>query len=681
MADPTDVLRRLAKARESFSQRGNRFLGPPHASIDPSQGGVACELQVLTAILEAYRNEKDTSVYYSVRDPRSPVYERADLLVANPTIGAVVIEVKGHLLGDLGWSVRGLTVPYPDRRRKVVFEQVDHSSKFLLKKLDEQSRKLRIPYPPVSFAVALPRVSWKDFAACPFADQQIPYDHLLFEETLEPDELRNALTRAARRGCEGSRRLLPAPSRSIELLDRTLGLLPLNLRDLRKERRAAGVGEEIDRLEGCNCLDPDQRSIALRSLDGRPTLVRGVAGSGKSILLAKGLVDFVESRLAHAEPSDPRPRILVTCFNRALVPLLHRDAHAFAGMARLDLGASDLRFTHFEGLLTRMRTEWGLEVPSYKKTPDEERLPSVFEQVEELLEGDEPLEQELLFDFVFVDEAQDLHPEALRILHRLSRLHTKTAERGIAIFYDDAQNLYGRPRPVWRDLGIHVTGGRTVAMTRSRRTSRPIATFAFNVLLGTASAESSRVGMRGFGDVQSLRDSDQFLETENGVVIEFAQRPGGAPLLHVLENMTEEVNEVVTGVRDLLHCEQVRPEEILIQSDNSWQALEPFRAGLEKAGIACRVPKSRDDKDRLLFEEGRLTLSTIHAAKGYDAPVVFLVNAQGFGTDRESRARFYVGATRAQVKLVVTGHGTPSGLLAEMAEVMRRLPLLEPGIT
>lgn len=680
MANYTEVLRRFAKAREIFCQRGNRFLGPSHASIDPSHGGVECELQVLTATLEAYCNEKTTSVYYSVRDPRSPVYETADILVANPTIGAVVIEVKGHPVRELGWSGRGLTVRYGDRHR-AVFEQVDGSSRFLLRKLEEQSRKLEIPYPPVSFAVVLPRVSQKDLAACPFADQQIPYDHLLFEETLEPEALRSALARAARRGCEGSRRQLPTSSRSIELLDRTLGLLPPNLRDLRKERRSAGVGEEIDRLKDGNCLYPDQRRIALRPLDGHPTLVRGVAGSGKSILLAKGLVDLLESRHAHAEPGAPRPRILVTCFNRALVPLLCRDVHAFASMARLELDASDLTFSHFEGLLTRMGKEWGLEVPSCKKTPDEERLPFVFDQVEERLDGDEALEHELLFDFVFVDEAQDLHPQALRILHRLSRLHPKTQERGIAFFYDDAQNLYGRPRPVWRDLGIHVTGGRTVAMNRSRRTSRPIATFAFNVLLGTASAESDRVGMRGFADVQSLRDSDQFLETENGVVIEFAQRPGAAPLLHVLENVAEEVNEVVTGVRDLLHCEQVRPEEILIQSDYGWQALEPFRAGLEEAGVACRVPKSRRDRDRLVFEEGRLTLSTVHAAKGYDAPVVFLVNAQGFGTDRESRARFYVGATRAQVKLVVTGHGTPSGLLAEMTEVMRRLPLLEPGIT
>ena len=65
-----------------------------------------------------------------------------------------------------------------------------------------------------------------------------------------------------------------------------------------------------------------------------------------------------------------------------------------------------------------------------------------------------------------------------------ARKHEKTGDRGIALFYDDAQNLYGRPRPIWRDLGIHVTGGRTIALQRSYRTSRPIATFAFNVLLG-----------------------------------------------------------------------------------------------------------------------------------------------------------------------------------------------------
>jgi superfamily I DNA/RNA helicase len=67
--------------------------------------------------------------------------------------------------------------------------------------------------------------------------------------------------------------------------------------------------------------------------------------------------------------------------------------------------------------------------------------------------------------------------------------------------------------------------------------------------------------------------------------------------------------------------------------------------------------------------------STIHSAKGYDAPIVFIMNAQGFGQDPKSRARFYVGATRAQLLLYITGHGEEDeGLLSEMEEVQRRLP-------
>jgi superfamily I DNA/RNA helicase len=87
----------------------------------------------------------------------------------------------------------------------------------------------------------------------------------------------------------------------------------------------------------------------------------------------------------------------------------------------------------------------------------------------------------------------------------------------------------------------------------------------------------------------------------------------------------------------------------------------------------------QDAKDELIRKEGCVTLSTIKSAKGYDAPVSVLMAAQEFGTDSESRAGFYVGATRAQVRLYVTA-SEETQLVSEMREVGRRLPKLNPYI-
>jgi superfamily I DNA and RNA helicase len=63
-----------------------------------------------------------------------------------------------------------------------------------------------------------------------------------------------------------------------------------------------------------------------------------------------------------------------------------------------------------------------------------------------------------------------------------------------------------------------------------------------------------------------------------------------------------------------------------------------------------------------------LTVSTIASAKGYDAPVVFLLGVDHLRSDRkEDRALFYVGATRSKFHLVVSGVGPRQGTLLEEA--------------
>src|ERR1017187_8780963 len=56
---------------------------------------------------------------------------------------------------------------------------------------------------------------------------------------------------------------------------------------------------------------------------------------------------------------------------------------------------------------------------------------------------------ELLFDVIFVDEAQDFEPKEFRVLMELTRVHPKSGLRPLILFYDDAQNIVGKRRPNW----------------------------------------------------------------------------------------------------------------------------------------------------------------------------------------------------------------------------------------
>ena len=85
-------------------------------------------------------------------------------------------------------------------------------------------------------------------------------------------------------------------------------------------------------------------------------------------------------------------------------------------------------------------------------------------------------------------------------------------------------------------------------------------------------------------------------------------------------------------------------------------------------------PSGQDgDKDQYIFQKGKLTITNVYGAKGYDAPIVFLVGVDNFPTDKEGRASFYVGATRAKLHLYISGLDGGDSLLSEARSVSKLL--------
>lgn len=560
---------KLIDAREAFEASGGRYVGGDFSVLNLDREGDRAEAQVLLALLEGYRGNEHALVAFSPRNPESPLFECAsDLLLATPDTGCLLIEVKAHRLDGIDFTQDGMVVRYDrmghsEAKSKSPFRQIERRVSDFITNVERRARKsrkrLRVA---IGGVIALPSVSDHEFEAKFFEIPAKPMEHLLFRETLKPGKLQVRILEAGKRAAQERRIRLPLPAESVDLIDEALYGMPRDLRrDAPKSRRPRGsLGESIDRLRDSNALSPEQREVADRTLEGRPTLLRGVAGSGKSILLAWGLVEMLARRADRDGPEGPPARVLVTCFNRSLVPLLRRDIESLAAKRKVDLSDVTFRLSHFEKVLKGLRDHWKIEVPSIprrRKDGEDVCFREVLAQIESLAQEHPDLEEEL-WDHVFVDEAQDLDPEALRLLQRLARVDPKSGERGISIFYDDAQNLYGRSRPVWRDLGIHVTGGRAVVLQRGRRTTRPIATLAMNVLVGSY-ATGTGSGTRGFADLETLRENDLVIETDDGIVVDFAQRSGRNPEVVVAATAEDELEEVVTRIRDLIRYEDVRP--------------------------------------------------------------------------------------------------------------------------
>jgi superfamily I DNA and RNA helicase len=222
-------------------------------------------------------------------------------------------------------------------------------------------------------------------------------------------------------------------------------------------------------------LSAEQQRLCHFEMDGKPRLVRGVAGSGKTVVLANWLV---RTYLALRSQS---PRLWVVFANASLEHLIRQminDAWERQGQSG--------SFPHDHIILHYIdRLLSGLE--GHRPMPSELRF-NYSDRSARLLRQSKPIAPSC--DALFLDEAQDLGVFTIQLLSQLvkQRDPADPKSRSINIFYDNAQNVYNRGTPKWTDLGIDVRG-RAVVMKESFRSTQPTTEFALNVVVQLVNLE------------------------------------------------------------------------------------------------------------------------------------------------------------------------------------------------
>jgi superfamily I DNA/RNA helicase len=198
-------------------------------------------------------------------------------------------------------------------------------------------------------------------------------------------------------------------------------------------------------------MDLHQEQLA-RSLGEGHRIVRGVAGSGKTLILA-----FRAEYLARTA-SKP---VLLLCYANGIAARLE---HAME-----ERGVSDqVQVSTFHAWCFRMLRTYGIPAPAEKAFPDyAARLAESVRRVAEAVDtGQIPGGQ---YEAVLIDEAHDFEPQWLALAAKI----VDQDKRSLLIVYDDAQAIYrGRKRPVWSHLGIDARGKTTVLKINYRNTSQ-----------------------------------------------------------------------------------------------------------------------------------------------------------------------------------------------------------------
>lgn len=367
-------------------------------------------------------------------------------------------------------------------------------------------------------------------------------------------------------------------------------------------------------------MDRQQERLA-KSIGGGHRVIRGVAGSGKTLVLV--------ARARMLSRMLPSRKILVTCYTRSLASQLRKQL--------ADCPNVDVR--NLDKLMGEAIRDAGMKHPGYGKNAG-----SVAKEALLALDTKDAPK----FRAVLVDEAQDFDADDLQFCIRLLEA-TDPDEQDLIIVADSAQNIF-KKNFTWKDAGVRAQG-RTRLMRTNYRNTKQILAFAYEFL--TADLNIA---------VQTKLDPDD----EIGIIpAEASKRSGAAPRVIAAGGHADELAKVVEAVK-LYYGDRSRARSVAVLYGEQWGP-KPFAPALAAALGAAGLPyfwvtdPNHDaNKDRAGETDSPIVLSTIRSAKGLEFPAAIVC---GLGQQSDlltARKIAYVGMTRAINDLtVVVGKDSP----------------------
>ncbi|MEO8017417.1 MAG: NERD domain-containing protein/DEAD/DEAH box helicase [Pseudomonadota bacterium] len=348
-----------------------------------------------------------------------------DFVIVHPVSGLLVLEVKDWRLDTIASAnksdvelvtPRGLvttTSPFEQARRYMfdVMQQIQSDRQLLHPPGHAFAGKSIVPF---GFGVVFTNITRKQFAQTDLREV-FPEDRCVFKdemsESADAEAFRTRLWKMVSPRL-GSALTLPEFDRLRALLFPEIRIrqfaLPLESASSPQEDRTLAV------------MDLHQEQVA-RGLGEGHRIIRGVAGSGKTLILA-----FRAEHLARAA-SKP---VLILCYANGIAGRLEDVMQARGVEDRVQVRT-------FHSWCYQMLKTYGIPSPSEAEFPDyNDRLAACVRTVDaETMLGHIPGGQ---YDAVLIDEAHDFEPEWLSLAVKMVNPDTKA----FMIVYDDMQAIY-----------------------------------------------------------------------------------------------------------------------------------------------------------------------------------------------------------------------------------------------
>ena len=377
-------------------------------------------------------------------------------------------------------------------------------------------------------------------------------------------------------------------------------------------------------------MDLQQEQLA-RSLGDGHRVIHGVAGSGKTMILA-----YRAEYLAKASTPASKP-ILILCFNEPLGVKLASVMDA--------KGLSDrVHVRHFHSWCHRQLTTYGQALPPQGGGFYEGLVGNVIRAVERSqIPGGQ-------YQAVMIDEGHDFAPEWLKLITQM----VDPATNSLLVLYDDAQSIYERARSKqfsFKSVGIQAQGRTTILKINYRNTRQ---------ILQTANAIA--------GDLLTAEDRD-----DDGIPLVkpvSCGRDGPEPIVINLPTLPEQAAKIAELLQGAHADGFAWGDMAVLCRDKDTRDL--CARTLAKRGVPVQNRLGPGDYDPLA---NSVKIMTMKVSKGLEFPVVAIPGVErlehmgaeatepGEGaqalSEAEAQARrdaarvLYVAATRATQRLVL----------------------------
>lgn len=431
-------------------------------------------------------------------------------------------------------------------------------------------------------------------------------------------------------------------------------------------------------------FDYDQMAASL-TITEKSERIRGLAGSGKTVLLAM--------KAARLHKRFPEKKIAFVFYTKSL----YYQAYSLIKKYYYQISDDEpnwnnLKVLHSWGGATTGEGFYSFICREHNITP------KTFNQGNFSTACQELLSQSTLhdiFDFILIDEAQDFPLEFFLLAERVAK-----APKKIVVAYDELQTtndihipefdtLFGQTKGV---PNITLESKYDYILKKSYRNTLDVLVTAFCFGFGFYKDITQIIQDKTTWDALGFECNDDFVAGNEITVHRPSENspnsiskfyPKEEPIsCKIYQSADEQVNDIAMKIHDLIIVQKVRPTDILVIdiNINRSKTLTDIQYKLHEMNIESHIPGIVSDA-REFFTDNCVTLSTPRNAKGNEVPIVFVVGCEeiylktNMTLQRQIRNYMFISITRSKGWVYLSAVGrVKKAFIEEFSKIQKNLP-------